>query len=182
MATQELAPKWFALHTYSGHENKVKQQFEHLATLEGLKPHLKRVVVPALPEIQVKGGKKRQVMKNFMPGYLLIHMDEVKELFALATKISGVTGFVPDSNRPEPMPDEQVKKLLQKIDGTEEQAPKTEIKFEAGDSVKVTQGPFANFHGTVSEVDREKGKLKVMISIFGRSTAVELDVMQVEAV
>jgi transcriptional antiterminator NusG len=182
MVTQQPAEsKWYALHTYSGHERKVKQQYEHLATLEGLRPYLTRIVVPEIPEIQVKNGKKKQVMKNFMPGYLLVQMEDVKDLFAIAGKISGVTGFVPDSNHPMPMPNHEVERLLQKIDGTEVK-PQTEIKFEPGDSVKVNGGPFSNFHGVVSEVDREKGKLKVMISIFGRSTAVELDVGQVEAV
>jgi transcriptional antiterminator NusG len=172
--------QWFALHTYSGHENKVKLQIEHLATIEGLRPYLKRVVVPAVPEVQIRNGKKRQVMKNFMPGYLLIQMEPEKELFGLATKISGVTGFVPNSHTPQPMPEHEVATLLAKIEGTE-QKPKTEIKYEVGDAIKVTQGAFAGFQGNVSEVDRDKGKLKVMISILGRSTAVEIDVAQVEA-
>jgi len=175
-----IGPKWYALHTYSGHEMKIRQQIEHLATLEGLRAHLKRVVVPQLPEFVTKNGKKKQVMKNFMPGYLLIEMEATKDLMALITKISGVTGFIPDSNSPMPMPADQVKPILDKIDGTEER-PKTEVKFAKGDLVRVTQGPFANFTGRVSEVDREKGRLKVEISVFGRSTPVELEAHQVEA-
>jgi transcriptional antiterminator NusG len=179
MSTETKKPLWYALHTYSGHEKKVKTAIEHRATLEGLADSLHDVVLPAQPVVEIRNGKKRNVMKNLMPGYLLINMDEEKQLFNMIAALSSVTGFVPDSNAPTPVSQDEVDRLIGKIEGTEEK-PKAEIKYEKGDTVKVKEGPFANFLGTVDEVDKEKGKLKVLVSIFGRPTPVELDVLQVE--
>jgi len=177
--TTEKTVRWYALHTYSGHENKVKQAIEHRITLEGLGGSLRRVVLPALIVEEIRNGKKRKVSKNLMPGYLLIQMEEDKRLFNLIADTRSVTGFVPDNSAPSAMGDDEVERILSKIEGTEEK-PTADIRYEKGDTVKVKEGPFANFLGTVEEVDNERRKLKVLVSIFGRPTPVELDVLHVE--
>jgi transcriptional antiterminator NusG len=173
--------KWFAIHTYSGYENKIKQTIEHRVQLEGLRDKVSQVLVPLKKGIEIKNGKKHEVMRNIMPGYVFIEMDPDEEVFALVQKIPGVSAFLGDGNKPSPLPATEVTSLL---DSIEERAdrPKAVITYKVNDQVKVIEGPFGNFIGTVEQVDPEKGKLKVMVSIFGRPTSVELDVLQVEAV
>jgi len=177
-----MAPKWYAVHTYSGHENRVRQTIEHLATIEGFRDQLRQVLIPAETFVEIKGGKKRQTQRNLFPGYVLVAMEPSEDLVNLIVKIPGVSGFLPhDSTKPTPLDDSEVTQILNTVQEKSEK-PKPQIRFRVGEQVKVIEGPFANFVGEVNEIDEEKSKLKVMVSIFGRQTSVELDVLQVEGV
>jgi len=176
-----MAPKWYAVQTYSGHENRVRQNIEHRATIEGFRDQLHQVLIPAETFVEIKGGKKRRSQRNLYPGYVLVQMEPSEELFNLITKIPGVAGFLGDGTRPTPLDDEEINRILNLIQEKSEK-PKPQIRYHVGEQVKVIEGPFANFIGEVNEIDEEKSKLKVMVSIFGRQTSVELDVLQVEAV
>lgn len=171
--------QWYAVHTYSGFENKVKTTIERRVQLEGLKDRLTRVIIPLEPIIEIKNGKKHQVMRNLMPGYLLIEMEASDELFNMIKEIKGVSGFVGGGAKPAPLSQGEVDNILNMLE-SKAGKPKPEIIYQKGDQVKVTEGPFANFVGTVDHIDTEKNKLSVMVSIFGRPTPVELDVLQVE--
>jgi len=176
-----MSRNWYAVHTYSGFENKVKTNLEHRAAMEGFRDLLHQVVIPVEHYVQIKDGKKKTITRNLMPGYVLVEIEEQDEVFDLVKKISGVTGFVGDGEKASPLGESEVKRLLN-ISEEKAEKPKPEIQFSVGAQVKVIEGPFANFMGTVDDVDAEKSKLKVMVSIFGRPTAVELDVLQVEPV
>lgn len=170
---------WYAIHTYSGFEGRVKRDVEHRSSIEGLREQLGQVIIPEEKVIEVKDGKKRQSTRNFMPGYLLIEMEPLEDLFNLVRKVTGVSGFVGTGDQPVPLSKEEVNNIQALIEDKRER-PKPEIKFQKGDQVKVIEGPFANFIGTVEDIDHEKSRLRVMVSIFGRTTPVELDVLQVE--
>ncbi len=172
---------WFAIHTYSGYENRVKQTIEHRAQLEGLREKVGQVLVPAKKFVEIKSGKKHDVMRNIMPGYVFIEAEDDDEVFSMVQKIPGVSAFLGDQGKPSPLPQHEVDSLIGSIEERPDR-PRTIITHKVSDQVKVIEGPFANFIGTVQEVDQEKGHLKVLVSIFGRPTAVELDVLQVEAV
>jgi len=177
-----MAPKWYAIQTYSGHENKVRQNIEHLATIEGFRDQLCQVLIPAETFVEIRGGKKRQTQRNLYPGYVLVEMVPSEDLINLIVKIPGVSRFLPpDSTHPTPLEDTEVHQIMNMVQDKSEK-PKPQIRFRVGEQVKVIEGPFANFVGEVNEIDEEKSKLKVMVSIFGRQTSVELDVLQVEAV
>ncbi len=177
--------KWYVLHTYSGHEAKVKKNLEHRAAMEGFKDMLGQVVIPMEQVIEIKDGKKRTTPRTLMPGYVLVEMfpgdlTSNEEFFNMAKKISGVTGYIGDGTNPIPLSVEEVHNMLNMIEEKHEK-PKPKIKHRPGEQVRVTEGPFANFIGVVNEVDEEKSKIRMMVSIFGRPTPVELDVMQVES-
>mgnify|MGYP001257710673 CR=1 FL=1 len=175
-----MAKQWYAVHTYSGFEQKVKNNIEHLAALEGFRDEVAEVIIPQEIFVEMKGGKKRTISRNLMPGYVLVHIEPDEKVFDLIKKINGVSDFVGDGEKAIPLGQDEVDNLLQVSEEAAEK-PQAEIKFQKGDQVKVVEGPFANFVGSVEEIDLEKAKLKVMVSIFGRPTAVELNVLQVEA-
>ncbi len=174
---------WYALHTYSGYENKIKLTIEHRVQMEGLREMVAQVLVPLKKGIEIKNGKKTEVQRNIMPGYVFIEMEPNEEVFALVQKIPGVSAFLgaEGGSKPSPLPKSEVVGLLESIEERTDK-PKSIITYRVNDQVKVIEGPFANFVGTVEHVDSEKGKIKAMVSIFGRPTSVELDVLQVEAV
>lgn len=178
---------WYTIHTFSGYENRVKVQIEHRVQLEGLRDKVEQVLIPQKKAIEIKNGKKHEIMRNIMPGYIFIQMESNDEVFALVEGIQGVSFFLgkeqgkESSSQPSSLSQAEVDGLLESIDERTEK-PKTVISYRVHDQVKVVEGPFANFVGTVEHVDHEKGKLKVMVSIFGRPTSVELDVLQLEAV
>jgi len=176
-----MGRNWYALHTYSGMEGKVKSNIEHRATMEDMREKVHQVVIPVEHIIEIRNGKKRTVTRNLMPGYVLVDIEEEGDVFDMIKKVSGVTGFVGDGVNASPLAPDEVSRLLNIVEDKAEK-PKPEIRFRKGEQVKVIEGPFANFTGTVDDVDEEKSKLKVMVSIFGRPTAVELDVLQVEGV
>ncbi len=170
--------KWFAIHTYSGFENKVKTAIEQKVVTDGLTDKLDKVVIPMEAIIEIKDGKKRTVQKKLLPGYILVNMEQNNDLVNLIENIQGVSAFVGAKGQPTSLTDEEVKNILEQSYERGEK-PRQKIKYKIGDQVKVTEGPFANFIGTVESIDEEKGKLTVMVSIFGRLTPVELDVLQI---
>ena len=171
--------QWYAVHTYSSFENKVKHTIERLTQLEGLEQQVCQVLIPLEPVIELKSGKRQTVMRNLMPGYLLIEMEPRDDIFEMIRNIKGVSGFVGGGAKPAPLSQGEVDNILAMMESKADK-PKPEITYSKGDQVKVTEGPFADFIGTVEHVDEEKNKLSVMVSIFGRPTPVELGVLQVE--
>jgi transcriptional antiterminator NusG len=176
-----MEKNWYAVHTYSGYERKVQRNIEHRALSEGYGDILGQVVIPSENVTEIKEGKKRQVKKILMPGYIMIEMEPRPELFSLVQSINGVSGFVGASREPVPLSEEEVENILSIMEEKKETTRPT-IKYRVGEQVRVIEGPFMNFIGTVEEIDAEKAKLKVSISIFGRPTSVELDALQVGSV
>jgi len=170
---------WYAVHTYSGHENKVMNNILRRAETMSLRDKIFRILVPTESELRTRAGKKTEVKRKLYPGYVLIDMILDDSTWYLVKSTTGVTGFIPPGNKPVPLQDREVKDILEAIEGN---VPAPVIKFEKGEVVRVTAGPFTEFTGKIEEVNADKEKLKVLISIFGRDTPVELDFQQVEKV
>lgn len=168
---------WYAVHTYSGHENKVKTNIERRAESMNLKAKISRIIVPTEPELRTRGGKRTEVQRKIFPGYVLIEMVLDDSTWYLVKSTTGVTGFVSSGNRPVRLQEREVEGILQAVDGPK-QAPR--VKWQVGDVVRVVSGPFAEFTGKIEEVNVPKETVKVLISIFGRDTPVELEFSQVE--
>jgi transcriptional antiterminator NusG len=177
---QVMDKKWYVVRTFSGHENKVKTLLEsELEDNESLRAKIDEILVPMEKVFEVKDGKKKSKTKNFFPGYILVQADldnQVKE-FILNTQ--SVMGFLGTKNNPNPLQPEEVKRIVGRIT-QDETGERMETIFRTGDIVKIIDGPFNNFSGTVQEVNEEKMKIKVMVSIFGRKTPVEIDFVQAE--
>jgi transcriptional antiterminator NusG len=174
--------KWFAIHTYSGHENKVKSNLERAVTASGLTDRFGRILVPTQVVTEMKNGKKTQSTRKFFPSYILIEMELDDDTWHIVRDCPGVTRFVGTSaSKPEALRSDEVDRILGQIEGGKSK-PIPEVPFTIGEHVKVVDGPFSEFTGIVDEVNPERGKLKVMVSIFGRATPVELDFLQVQAV
>jgi transcriptional antiterminator NusG len=169
--------QWFAVHTYSGHENKVKTNIERRSTSMGLAEQIKRVVVPTETEFRTRNGKRQEIQRKVFPGYVLVEMELNDITWHLIRSTTGVTGFVSSGNKPDPLQDDEIRKIL---DALESPDRKPKVKWSKEEIVRVTMGPFSDFTGKVEEVNAAKEKLKVLISIFGRDTPVELDFGQVE--
>ena len=172
--------KWYVVRTFSGHENKVKNLLEaELADNEKLKAKVAEILVPMEKVFEVKDGKKKSKTKNFFPGYILVQadLDNLVKDFILNTP--SVMGFLGTKNNPEPLQPEEVKRIVGRI-SQDETSERMETIFRNGDVVKIIDGPFNNFSGTIQEVNEEKMKIKVMVSIFGRKTPVEIDFVQAE--
>ena len=176
-----MAHQWFALHTYSGHENKVKTYLETLIQQGAADGAIGKVVVPTEEVVEMRGGKKTVSKKRFLPSYVLVEMEMTKDAWHLVTNVPGVTNFVGPARKPQPLTQEEVDQVLGHADRRKSQEVE-DIPYVEGDQVKVNDGAFKDFIGTVQEVIPEKRRLKIMVSIFGRGTPVELDVLQVEAV
>lgn len=171
--------KWYVVHTQTGSEEKARAGLQgRMATTE-LKKYVGEIIVPTEQVAEIRGGKKRITARKFFPGYLIVKMDMNKESWYLVKTTPGITGFIGPGRRPTPVSDEEVKAILQRTEDTETK-PTPKIVFEIGESIRIAQGPFANFNGSVMELYPERGKLKVSVSIFGRSTLVELEYWQVE--
>ncbi|OGQ21692.1 MAG: transcription termination/antitermination factor NusG [Deltaproteobacteria bacterium RIFCSPLOWO2_02_FULL_44_10] len=176
-----MAKHWYVVHTYSGYEEKAKT-----ALLERIRQHkldglFEEILIPTENVVEVKKGTKRTIKKQFFPGYILIRMELNDITWHVVKGTPKVTGFVGGSKRPPIVPEEEVKRITNQIqEGTLK--PKTKIEFEKGENVRVTGGPFATFTGMVDMVNEDKGKLRVLVSIFGRSTPIELDFTEVEKV
>ncbi|MEY4388937.1 MAG: hypothetical protein RLZZ432_656 [Chloroflexota bacterium] len=174
---------WYAINTYSGFENKVKANLEQRIETMGMADRIFQVVVPTEDEIQIRGGTRTTVQKKIYPGYVLVEMHMEPESWYVVRNTPGVTNFVGGSaipgmkTDPVPLTETEVKQILRQLGVG--QAPAVKVAFVKGQSVRVTDGPFAEFIGTVDEVDAERGKVKVLVSIFGRETPVELDLLQV---
>lgn len=170
---------WYAIYTHSGFEKKVKRDIEHRASIEGLREKLGQILIPEEKVVEIKDGKKKESTRNFMPGYVFVQMDAENELFKMIRDVNGVSQFVGADDKPSIITEDEVKNVVGLIEDKQEK-PKPEIKFRKGDQVKVIDGPFANFIGTVEDIDVDRSRLKVMVSIFGRSTPVDLGVLEVE--
>jgi transcriptional antiterminator NusG len=176
-----MEKKWFVAHTYSGHEQKAKRYLENAIVTQGLEDTMGRVLVPTETVVEMKHGKRSTTVKKFLPSYILVEMVLTKETVHLVTSTPGVTSFVGASGRPVPLKPEEVERLLKQVERGRTRDYE-EVPFKTGDQVKVIDGPFTDFSGFVSDVDEERKKLKVMVSIFGRPTPVELDFLQVQNV
>lgn len=173
---------WYAIYTYSGFEKKVKRDIEHRASIEGMRGEIADILIPEEKIVEVKDGRRKESSRNLMPGYVFVRMNENKELFEMIEEINGVSRLVgsgEDRTKPTPLSDAEVEQIVGMMEDKKAR-PKPEIKFRVGDQVKVIEGPFANFIGSVEDIDSEKARLKVMVSIFGRATPVDLGVLEVE--
>ena len=171
--------QWYVVHTYSGYELKAKIALEERIQSLGKKDFFTDILVPSESVVELKNGVKKTTTRRFFPGYILVKMELNNDTWHLVKNTPKVTGFVGSGKRPPAVPEEEVLRITKQIDeGT--LRPKPKVEFEKGESVRVMDGPFATFAGVVEDVNQEKGKLKVLVSIFGRSTPIELDFMQVE--
>ena len=169
--------KWYVIHTYSGYENKVKTNLEHRIQSMDVAHKIFRVVVPTEEEVEIKNGQRRTVQKKIFPGYVLVEQLLDDESWFVVRNTPGVTSFVGHGNNPTPLPDSEVQAILKQM---REEKPQVRITYNKGDRVKIIDGPFAEFLGSIDSVDDEKTKLRVLVSMFGRETPVELDFLQVE--
>ena len=184
---------WYVVHTYSGYEDKVQANLEHRITTMDAQDLVFRVVIPSVNEIEIRDGQRRTVPKKILPGYVLVQMIELADekeaspeqverssrAWLVVRNTPGVTGFVGSGNQPTPLDDAEVRSILSQMRAEE---PKIKIGFEIGQSVRIIDGPFQDFIGIVDEIELEKGKVKLLVSFFGRDTPVELDFLQVEKV
>ncbi len=171
--------KWYVVHTYSGHENKVKSYIEAAKENIDVGDKIGRVIVPTEEVVEMKDGRKTTTLKKFLPSYLLVELDMDKESLYFVTSVPGVTSFVGPGRRPQPLREEEVNRILGQIERRPVEET-SDVPYQVGDRVKVIDGPFSDFIGLVDDINPEKSKIKVMVSIFGRNTPVELDVLQVE--
>lgn len=171
--------RWYVVHTYSGYEKKVKQSLEERIRTLGLEDQIKEVLIPTEDVVEMKSGKKVVTAKKFFPGYLLVRMQMDDQVWHLVKNTPRVTGFVGEGRNAIPLTQDEVDKILNRMEESVE-APKPKFRFAKGETVRITDGPFTNFAGKVEEVDMRRNTLKVMVSIFGRATPVELDFFQVE--
>jgi transcription antitermination protein nusG len=174
-------PRWYVVHVYSGSEKKVAESIREQAEKKNLKDKVLDVLVPTEQVIEVKRGEKVNSERQFFPGYILVQMEMTDESWHLVSSTAKVTGFLGGKGRPTPITQKEVDRLLAQIKD-QEAKPKHAISFEIGEEVRVTDGPFSTFTGLVEDVDDEKERLKVSVSIFGRATPVELEFAQVEKV
>ncbi len=172
--------KWYVLRTFSGHEKKVKQYLEKEIERIGLTEKLSDIMIPTETVFEMRQGKKRTREKTFFPGYVLIHAILDNELQHVIASVPSVVGFLTTGDQPTPLRPDEMNRILGKVDEAREMGEQPEIPFKTGDAIKVVDGPFNNFTGFVEEVYPDKMKVKVMVSIFGRKTPLELDYLQVE--
>jgi transcriptional antiterminator NusG len=168
--------RWYVIHTYSGYENKVKQNLEHRIDSMEMRNQIFRVIVPTEEEIEIKNGQRRTVNKKIYPGYVLVQMHMTDDSWYVVRNTPGVTSFVGHGNRPTPLEDDEVKLILKQMEG---EAPKIRVSYQKGQAVKITDGPFTDFEGVVDAIDQERGRVRVLVSFFGREAPVELDFLQV---
>lgn len=185
-AVDEAAPptnpnfKWYVVHTYSGYENRAKKSLEERIKQDGFENEFGEILIPTENVVELgKGGQKKTSKRKFFPGYMLVQMDLNDATWHLVKATPKITGFVGSATRPPSIPENEVRRLTKQIDEGALK-PKPRVQFEDGENVRVIDGPFANFNGVVETVNQDKGKVRVLVSIFGRSTPVELDFVQVE--
>lgn len=168
---------WYVVHTYSGYEERVKKNLEQRIKYMDSGEEISEVIIPTEVEIEVKDGQRRNVSKKILPGYILVQMELSDQSWNIVRNTPGVTGFVGSGNEPTPLEEREVNQILKQM---ETEAPRVRVGFRKGQSVRVTSGPFIDFVGVVDEISLDKGKVKVLLSLFGRETPVELDFLQVE--
>ncbi len=175
--TQKNDKKWYVIHTYSGYEERVKRNLEQRIKSMDAAGDISEVVIPTEDEIEVRSGQRQTITKKILPGYVLVHMLMSDQSWNIVRNTAGVTGFVGSGSKPVPLVQDEVDRILKQMTA---EAPKVKVGFRKGQSVRVTDGPFTDFVGLVDEIIPEKGKVKVLLSLFGRETPVELDFLQVE--
>lgn len=176
-----MAKNWYAVHTYSGFESKVKASIEEKVKGLGLQEKISKVLIPTEDVIEIRGGKKKVFTKKFYPGYILIEMELDDETWHLVKSIPKITGFVGGGTSPAPLTQEELEAIEKQIE-VGATPPQVKVHFRKGDNVRITDGPFTNFTGVVDDINPDHGKLRVLVSIFGRQTPVELDFLQAERV
>lgn len=175
MAENEIT--WFVVHTYSGHEERVRKNLEQRIKFMDSENEISQIVVPSEDEIEVRGGRRRTVTKKILPGYVLIQMKMTDNSWSVVRNTPGVTGFVGSGGKPTPLEEKEISGILKQM---EDETPRVKIGFRKGQSVRVIDGPFIDFVGIVDEINMGKGKVKVLLSLFGQETPVELDFLQIE--
>ena len=173
--------RWYVVHTYSGYEEQVRASITERLKAEGLQDRVGDILMPTEQVVEIRNGKRRVSSRKFFPGYLLIEMALDQDTWYLVKNTPKVTGFLGSEREPAPLADEEVAGILDQVKEQQDK-PKHKVSFENGEKVRVLEGPFANFTGVIGEVNEERGKLRVMVSIFGRATPVELEFLQVEKV
>ena len=173
--------RWYIIHTYSGFERKVRESLESRVQAFGLQEKIGRIVIPTEPVTEIRNGKKYTIERAFLPGYVLVEMEMEDHVWHVVKSTPRVTGFLGAGQTPTPMSQEEVNQIVYRV-AVAKDKPKLRMKFEKNESVKITEGPFANFTGVVDEVNEDRETLKVMVTIFGRATPVELEFGQVEKV
>ena len=181
MAGETATKHWFVVHTYSGFEDKVAAAIESRAKIFGLSEQISRVLVPTEKVVEVRNKQKRETEQKFFPGYVLVEMELTDDTWHLVRSTPKVTGFVGSASRPVPLEQDQVDEILRHMEAGAEK-PKPKSVFQRGDKVRVVDGPFVNFQGTVDDINPERGRMKVVVPVFGRPTPVELEYYQVERI
>ncbi|MFH2137946.1 MAG: transcription termination/antitermination protein NusG [Candidatus Omnitrophota bacterium] len=176
-----MAKRWYVVHTQTGHEDRVKTHLETRIKSSNMQELIPQILIPTEKVSEVRSGKKKIMERKFFPGYLLVEMDLTDEGWYLIKNTPGITGFIGPGAKPQPLSEAEVATILKQAEESKEK-PIPKIIFEKGESVKIIEGPFTNFNGNVEEINPSKGKVKVMVSIFGRATPVELEYWQVEKV
>lgn len=174
-----MEAKWYTVRVYSGQEEKVRQQIESELEIAGIADRVHRIIVPSENVIEMKDGKKREKKRIFFPGYIMIEMELDKETQFVVTNTAGVVSFVGSQNVPQALRPDEVDRILMRVDQKRDEGI-VDVPFKVGDAIKIIDGPFNDFSGFIDEINYEKSKVKVMVSIFGRSTPVELDFLQIE--
>lgn len=173
----ESLPQWYVVHCYSGYENKVKKNLEHRIESMGMQSRIHEVIVPTEEQIELRDGQRRVVERRIYPGYVLVQMVLDEESWYVVRNTPGVTGFVGIGNKPTPLRQEEVDRIMRRMEAEE---PVAEVKVKAGDKVRIIEGSFTDFNGTVDEVYPDKGKARVLVSFFNRETPIEVDLLQIE--
>lgn len=176
-----MEKKWYVVHTYTGHEDKVKVTLEKMVGTHGWQDKLGEVKIPTEEIMEIRKNRRKVTKRKFFPGYILVEMVVDNETFWAVRNTPGVTGFL-GGMRPIPLRDEEMKNIFSLMEKEAQAKPKPAVLFEKEETIRIIEGPFANFIGVVEEVNEEKGKLKAMVTIFGRPTPVELDFLQVEKI
>ena len=173
----ENQKQWYIVHTYSGNEERVQRNLEQRIKYMDSEGEISQVIVPTEEEIEVRNGQRHTVTKKILPGYVIVQMKLSDQSWGIVRNTPGVTGFVSSGNKPVPLQEEEVNRILKQM---EAEAPKVKVGFRKGQSVRVIDGPFIDFMGVVDDISPEKGKVRVLLFLFGRETPVELDFLQVE--
>ena len=175
--TEDNSKHWYVIHTYSGYEDRVKKNLEQRIKFMDSGNEILQIVIPTEDEVEVRSGRRRTVTKKILPGYVLVQMKMTDQSWDVVRHTPGVTGFVGGGGKPTPLSEEEANEILKQM---EAETPRVKVGFRQGQSVRVVDGPFIDFVGIVDEINVEKGKLKVLLSLFGQETPVELDFLQIE--